>query len=408
MPDGFFHSSTLLPPKETLSIIPQCDSCKLWRGCNSPKMGIHGEGRKKILIYGEAPGESEDSKGIPFIGKAGQYLRSCLNELGIDLDRDCWTGNSLRCCPPANRTPTPQEIGFCRPNLTKAIRDLEPDVIIPLGGPAVQSLIGGIWKEDVGQITRWVGWEIPCQKPNAWIFPNFHPSYVIRSEGKPDEKVIKLWFSRWLKTAVEREGKPWPNGVPDFTSACQVIINPDEASKKIRKITSWALEKNKPLAFDYECDRLKSQRKESLLYSCSISNGKVSISYPMTGEAREATKEFLVSKVKKIAANSKYEILWSYFALGVKVSSIIFDTMISAHILDNRQKTKSLKFQAFVLLGQTSYDDPIKMFFKSNGTNEPNRIKEIELNQLLLYGAMDSLLEYKIAMIQSKQLGIEL
>lgn len=750
MPDGFFHSSTLLPPKNTLSIIPECSKCTLYKHCKSPKMEIYGQGKKKILIHGEAPGQSEDDQGIPFRGKAGSYLKSCLDAIGIDMDRDCWLSNSLRCfispkvlvytsegykqirnvqvgdlvlthkgrfrkvlsrsqdlplsermnkgklvdikvgtvkltvtadhpflndgewiradeieqgqqiqvmgekcsecgtpyfknptifdvagsfcsrnclnqmvgrkngkalstymksqyaegkrdgmkmteaahkaiakrveegtwnpmdfismesresawtkaalwrqghnclkegkwighgereiaaylirkkiefysqyavgrknfdfflpdygilfevenpetircnknvkkvryprrqkladelghkliflksvdplyelkrilknddheyvflsqkvksvtvrlptrqeylycleieedhsyiskglvshnCRPENnRTPTNQEISFCRPNLTKAIQDLEPDIIIPLGGPAVQSLIGGIWKEDVGNISRWVGWEIPCQKPNAWIFPNFHPSYVIRSEGKPDEKVIKLWFNRWLKTAVEREGKPWPNGPPDYQKQCRIILSPDEASRKIRKLVSWALENNKPLAFDYECDRLKPQRNESLLYSCSISNGKVSISYPMIGEAREATKEFLVSKVKKISANCKYEILWSYFSLGVKVSSIVFDTMISAHILDNRQKTKSLKFQAFVLLGQTSYDDHIKMFFKSNGTNEPNRIKEIELNQLLLYGAMDSLLEFKIAQIQAKQLGIEL
>jgi hypothetical protein len=74
--------------------------------------------------------------------------------------------------------------------------------------------------------------------------------------------------------------------------------------------------------------------------------------------------------------------------------------MIAAHLLDNTPGITGLKFQSFILLGQESYDDHIKPFFKSKGKSRFNRIKELDLNELLLYGGLDSLLTYKIAMKQ--------
>jgi len=78
--------------------------------------------------------------------------------------------------------------------------------------------------------------------------------------------------------------------------------------------------------------------------------------------------------------------------------------MVAAHVLDNRKEICSLKFQAFVRLGQPDWDSHLKKFMQVDGSNEKNRIKEIPLRSLLLYNGMDSLLEYKMWQIQSQEL----
>jgi hypothetical protein len=82
--------------------------------------------------------------------------------------------------------------------------------------------------------------------------------------------------------------------------------------------------------------------------------------------------------------------------------------MLAAHVLDNRSDTKSLKFQAFVLLGQESYDDAIKPYLKSKGSNDKNRITELDLEAVLRYCGMDAILEWHVAMKQAKKLGVTL
>jgi hypothetical protein len=81
--------------------------------------------------------------------------------------------------------------------------------------------------------------------------------------------------------------------------------------------------------------------------------------------------------------------------------------MLAAHTLDSRRGTKSLKFQAFVLLGQEDYDSDIKPYLDSNNSNTPNRITEVNLTKLLTYNAMDALLTWLITKKQMKQIGVQ-
>lgn len=157
MSHGFFPASMLLETKAPTSLVPKCGACGLYKTCNTPKMEPSGAGRKRILILAEAPGETEDAKGIQLCGKSGTYLSDTLKGLGVSMRKDCWLTNAIICRPPDNETPDDKKIEWCRPNLTKTIKELQPDIIIPLGGVAVKSLIGSIWKEDVGPISRWVG-----------------------------------------------------------------------------------------------------------------------------------------------------------------------------------------------------------------------------------------------------------
>lgn len=392
-----FFKLSISSSKQSISKIPKCGSCSLFKGCQSPKMKHSGKGRKGILLVGEAPGATEDERGIQFIGKAGQHLENHLLDVGIDMRKDCWITNCIICHLPDNKIPSPKVIDYCRPTVFNTIDQLQPDVIICLGLIAVKSLIGHLWKEDVGPMARWAGWQIPSQKPNAYICPTYHPSYLLR-ENNP---VLDLYFSQHLAAAVALNGKPWQK-LPEYEKQVQVIENPLEAAATIRKL----IKQQPPLvAFDYETDRLKPDSKEAEIVSCAISDGETTLSYPWHGEAIEATKELLTdSDIKKTAHGMKFEHRWSKAVLGIEVSPWAYCSMVGSHVLDNRRGVTGLKFQAYVRLGQPSYNDYIEAFLKQKNSNEKNKIREADLRKLLLYGGMDAKLQYELAVLQLEEM----
>ena len=157
------------------------------------------------------------------------------------------------------------------------------------------------------------------------------------------------------------------------------------------------------VAFDYEANCLKPEGEGTELVSCSICwRGRRTISYPWQGEAIEATDEMTRSSMPKIASNLKIEDRWTRVKLGHKVRNWYWDTMVAAHILDNTPGVTGLKFQAFVNLGQESYNTHIKPFLKAKKGSRFNRIKELDLNDLLLYGGLDSYCEYWVGIKQIK------
>lgn len=398
MAKGFFSPSQFKSISIFTSRVPKCGLCKLFQTCKSPKMPPSGKGKKRVLILAEAPGETEDEHGIQLIGKSGQLLIKVLRKLGIDMRNDCWLTNSVICRPPSNETPTEKQLAYCRPNLLNTIDALKPDIIIPLGGTAIKSLLGPLWKEDVGATTRWVGWNIPMQKPNCWVCPTYHPSYLIRLK----DPTLDMLFARHLEAAFKLEGKPWKE-IPNYEVEC--IYPPSHAVKAIREIVAM----KKPIAFDYETNRLKPDHKEARIVCCSISNGERTIAYPWHGEAISASLEMVRSPLPKIASNIKFEERWTKAQLKTRVRNWWWDTMLAAHWMDNRAGITSIKFQAFVLLGTPSYDDSIKAFLKGKGAsaNSENRIKEAYLGDLLKYCGMDSLVEYQVAMKQRELMGVE-
>lgn len=401
MPRGFFCKSEVIS-KPTMATVPRCGACGLLKTCNSPKMEVAGHGRRSILIIGEAPGQTEDEQGKPFVGKAGKLLWETLSRLGVERN-DCWTTNALICRPPKNRTPTSKEIEYCRPNIVKTIRDLQPEIIIPLGGPAVESLIGWLWRKDTGGISRWAGFQIPSQRLNAWICPTYHPSYVLRSEQEKYAKVVTRLFEQHLTNAVAKAGRPWTAVFGLFNpSQVKRIHDPIEAAKEIRGY----IDTGYPSAIDYETNMLKPDSRLARIISCSISDGSTTIAYPWRGEAIAATSEFWLSDIPKIASNLKYEDRWTRRLLKHGVRNWFWDTMNNAHITDNRPSITGLKFQAFVHLGVDSYDEHIQEFLRSGGSNTPNQaVQEIEINQLLTYNGLDSLLEWHVAAKQIELIG---
>lgn len=395
MNKGFFTSSQIRS-QQKIERIAHCGRCGLYKHCKSPKMPPTGKGRKKILVIAEAPGVEEDRNNIQLIGKAGKFLRRNLRPLGIDLDIDCWKTNAIICRREDNKTPEDYMIEACRPNLMKAIKKYQPNVILLLGAIACESLLPEVWGGAVGSISQWAGFCIPCTNPNAWIVPTFHPSYLLRSG---DDKVLNRIFKKHLKLAVGKtKSKPWLE-IPDYKKQIEIVTRPSRAAKIIREM----IKKGGAVATDYETNCLKPEGEGTEIVSCSVCwMGKRTISYPWQGSAIEATSELLKSPMLKIASNLGFENRWTMAKLGHKIKRWWWDTMIAAHVLDNRPGITGLKFQSFVLLGMKKYDEYIEPFLKSTKGSKFNRIHQIDLRDLLLYNGLDSLLAYKVAMKQMK------
>ena len=401
---ALFSSSLVTQKSPAISSIPQCGACGLHKTCESPKMPVSGKGKMGVLVVSESPGDEEDRKNEHFAGPGGQLLRKTLDRFGVDLDYDCWKTHAVICRTSKGESPSNNQIDYCRPNLTNTIRELKPRVIIPLGGPAVRSLIGPLWKEDVGSISTWVGWQIPLQRWNCWITPTYNPDYIRKIEENQKVKeapAIRVWFDRHLKKAVRLEGRPW-DVVPDFKSQITILFNPDDVVSWIERVIASG---EGAIAFDYETDRLKPDSDDSEIVCASICwKGVDTIAFPWVGSAIDAMKRLLKTSIPKIGSNIKFESRWTARHFGFFPDNFVWDTMLSAHHQDNRGGISSIKFQAFVQLGLEPWNVNIEEFLKADGTNDPNRIRECDLRQLMEYCGIDSLAEFLVAMKQRKVL----
>ena len=393
MRKGFFSKSQIT--KKQTPRTPRCGLCGLYKHCLSPKMPPTGKGKKKILVVAEAPGAREDEKNIQLIGRAGQRLRKTLRKLGVDLDRDCIKTNAVICRREENKTPSDEMIACCRPNLLKTIEEYDPILIILLGKVALKSLMPTIYKEKIDSISKWGGYVIPCHKPNAWIAATYHPSFLLR---KPDPILDKL-FEKHLRGVLKHKKRPW-SAPPNFAEQVEVITKPLNAAHILHQMRN----KGGAVAFDYEANCLKPEGERTEIISCSVCwKGKRTIAYPWAGEAIEETDKLIRSSMPKIASNIKFEDRWTRSKLGHPVRNWWWDTMLAAHILDHRTGITSIKFQAFVQLGMPPWEEHVKPYLKTKGKSRFNRIKELDLKELLLYNGLDSLMEYQVAMIQMKQ-----
>ncbi len=136
-----------------------------------------GDASARLMVIGEGPGAQEDATGLPFVGRAGQLLDQMLASVGIDSNREAYICNVVKCRPPGNRKPTPQEMAACRPWLDCQIAAVDPAVILLAGATALEGVLG-----IRGGITRLRGQWRPWQ--GRWLMPVFHPSYLLRNPSR--------------------------------------------------------------------------------------------------------------------------------------------------------------------------------------------------------------------------------
>jgi DNA polymerase len=186
---------TLAQVREQLG---ECTRCRLCEGRTQIVFG-DGDPRAALMFVGEGPGETEDLRGLPFVGRAGELLTQMIEKgLGIPR-RDVYICNIVKCRPPKNRTPLSDEVASCRPFLDGQIDAVQPRVIVALGKPAASLLLG----RDVA-ITRARGtWHSYRGIP---LMPTFHPAFVLRQYTAENRRLV--WDD--LKAALERSRRTDP------------------------------------------------------------------------------------------------------------------------------------------------------------------------------------------------------
>ncbi|HMC60907.1 MAG TPA: uracil-DNA glycosylase [Candidatus Solibacter sp.] len=172
----------MAPPDDTLlkiiEDIGDCRRCRLHQGRNKIVFGV-GDEKSPIVFVGEGPGADEDAQGIPFVGRAGQLLTQMIEgtakKEGIPLLRSqVYICNVVKCRPPENRTPEPDEMEICGQFLFRQLSTIKPRAICALGGTAARALTGH--KEGVTKMRgKWFQWrDIP-------VMVTYHPSYLLRA-----------------------------------------------------------------------------------------------------------------------------------------------------------------------------------------------------------------------------------
>jgi len=168
----------VLELQEIRDDIGDCTRCKLHKGRTNIVFGV-GDPHARLMFIGEGPGADEDLKGEPFVGRAGQLLTQIIKAMGLAREQ-VYIANVVKCRPPDNRNPEPDEIEQCSPFLRAQIASINPVVIVALGKFAAQTLLGV-----ETPISRMRG-QFHQMGPVA-VMPTFHPSYLLRNPGAKRE-----------------------------------------------------------------------------------------------------------------------------------------------------------------------------------------------------------------------------
>src|SRR5580700_1545440 len=176
--------------------IGECTRCKLHRGRTNLVFGV-GDPNADLMFIGEGPGADEDAKGEPFVGRAGQLLTDII-ERGMGMQRsEVYICNVVKCRPPGNRNPEPDEVEACEPFLFRQIEIVKPRVIVGLGTFAVQSVLK--IKTPISKLRG--NWH---EVRGIKMMPTFHPAYLLRNPG--DKRLV--WSD--IQEVMRTLGRPVP------------------------------------------------------------------------------------------------------------------------------------------------------------------------------------------------------
>ncbi len=170
MPEGTKPKHPKIPLEELAAEVAQCRKCPLAEGRTHTVFGV-GNPHARVLFVGEAPGKNEDLQGEPFVGAAGKYLNELLAIAGLRRE-DIYIANVLKCRPPGNRDPRPEEIAICTPYLREQTRTIDPEFIVTLGNFSTKFIL----KTERG-ITRLHGELLHAGRFK--VFPVFHPAAAL-------------------------------------------------------------------------------------------------------------------------------------------------------------------------------------------------------------------------------------
>jgi DNA polymerase len=158
--------------------ISACDLCRLSKGRTQVVFGV-GSPQARLMFIGEGPGRDEDIKGEPFVGRAGELLTDIIKAMKLRRE-DVYIANAVKCRPPENRNPEPDEMAACRPYLMRQIDIIRPEVIVTLGRFGLQTL----FEKPIGVSSvrgQWMEWR------DYRVMPTYHPAYLLRTPAAKKE-----------------------------------------------------------------------------------------------------------------------------------------------------------------------------------------------------------------------------
>ena len=169
-------ASTATTLEELQALLTAIEGCAL-RTTATQLVFADGNPQSRVMFVGEAPGYDEDIIGRPFVGRSGKLLDSMMAAIGLDRT-SAYIANVVPWRPPGNRTPTPQETAICLPFIRRQIELADPDILVCLGGPAMQTLLG--IKDGITRSRgRWFAYDTGRREIRA--LATFHPAFLLRS-----------------------------------------------------------------------------------------------------------------------------------------------------------------------------------------------------------------------------------
>jgi len=391
------------PKKKKPTKVWDCEQCLLYTQVNSSKMEPYGRFLLEALVWGEAPGATEDKLGRQFVGNAGKFLRSKLDRHGIDLDRDCKCINSLDCRPTydntSNRPPSKKELRCCHIRKREFLERAKPKVILLLGDFAYQSFYELDPDRNFMKHVKMAGLRglvIPDRKENAWICHSYHPSYIQR--GNEDKEHI---FDLDISVFASMLNKPRPKSSIDIYTNIKVL---DDFEELMYLLTETLLQSDS-VAFDYETSSYRYYERIHSIHMISLSiDSRRAFVFPLDyklpnkkhfwnskqfSQITTAWKEFLESDIPKIAQNIKHEELASRYCFGTYVNNWHWDTMLANHCLNGTKYTSGLKTQVYIKYGIPDYSVGVKKFLEAD-PKKRNKFEEIPFKDAVRYSGADS------------------
>jgi DNA polymerase len=208
-------SAVAPPPRRTLvqlaAEVASCTRCAL-HSTRTQTVFSRGNPEAALCFGGEAPGADEDAQGLPFVGRAGQLLDKMIAAMGLSPERDAYVCNIIKCRPPGNRRPEPEETATCIPYLHEQLAAVKPKVIVAMGNTAVSTLLN----TKIG-ISKLRGqWKL--YNGTTLVMPTYHPSYLLRPSPQQNDAKREAWedlqaVMRELDLPLKRpQGKSPPKG----------------------------------------------------------------------------------------------------------------------------------------------------------------------------------------------------
>ena len=319
---------------------PHCVDCRLHATADHVCLIPSNVRPNDVMIVGEAPGANEDKQGEPFVGKSGKYLRSLLEESGIDSP---FITNAVSCRPPDNRTPKGGEIKACRTYIGKQLTVVKPKYVLLLGNTPCQSLL------DLKGITKLRG--KPIDKGGVIYLPTYHPAAVFYDDKGTKRNQLEADIRYFAEIIAY-------GGIPKTEGLNWIIVDNEN------KVQQMVADLEGTVAWDTETTGLypweRGARVNSIGFATKSTQWCLPVDHrlsPWSQEELEGILERVDERMQdcfKIAHNGKFDEEWMTVHWGLRWVTD-FDTML-AHYMCNENDRHGLKYLAMLYYGATDWE----------------------------------------------------